>query len=170
MLLSSLYYLDVYGQDTSKNNLMCVSHRNLKQIGVILATRIVLHRYLHFFLRTMWFYFIKWHWNIISSLKSKNLTQITHPLYIWLSSTIFSNFWMLSEHRNLNLKLCSKQYCKIDLLHSIVMPQPSGSRQHYFSTKKRQAGRVSEKYISFICLWCVCLWWNVQPLSLSRAF
>jgi len=38
----------------------------------------------------------------------------------------------------LNLKLCSKQNNKIDLLHLIEAPQLSGSWQYYCSTKTRQ--------------------------------
>jgi hypothetical protein len=42
---------------------------------------------------------------------------------------------MLSEHHNLNLKLCSKHYNEIDILHLILAPQLSGGWQHNYSTK-----------------------------------
>jgi hypothetical protein len=45
----------------------------------------------------------------------------------------------------LNLKLCSKLYNKIDLLHLIAMPQLSGGWQHNCSTKTRQAGCANEQ-------------------------
>ncbi len=67
----------------------------------------------------------------------------------WLSNSIFYNFfskfWMLSELYSLNLKLCSKQYNKIVLLHLIVAPQLGGGRQHNYSTKTRQAGHANEQ-------------------------
>jgi hypothetical protein len=45
----------------------------------------------------------------------------------------------------LNLKLCSKKYNKIDILHLIVVPQLSGGWQHNYSTKTRQAGHANEQ-------------------------
>jgi hypothetical protein len=45
----------------------------------------------------------------------------------------------------INLKLCGKQYNKIDILHPIVVPQLSGGCQHNYSTKTRQAGRADEQ-------------------------
>jgi hypothetical protein len=45
----------------------------------------------------------------------------------------------------LNLKLCSKQHNKIDLLHLIVVPQLSGGWQHKYSTKTLQAGCANEQ-------------------------
>jgi hypothetical protein len=43
------------------------------------------------------------------------------------------------------LKLCSKQYNKIDLSHLIVAPQLSGGWRHNYSTKTRQAGCANEQ-------------------------
>jgi hypothetical protein len=45
----------------------------------------------------------------------------------------------------LNLKLCSKKYNKIDILHLIVVAQLSGGWQHNYSTKTRQAGHANEQ-------------------------
>jgi len=50
----------------------------------------------------------------------------------------------------LNLKLCSKQYNKIDLLQTIVVPQLSGGWQHNYSTKTRWAGCANEQYIYYL--------------------
>jgi hypothetical protein len=61
---------------------------------------------------------------------------------ILASNSIFYNFFHGSELHSLNLKLWSKQYNKIDLLHLIVVPQLSGGLQHNYSTKTRQAGCV----------------------------
>ncbi len=44
----------------------------------------------------------------------------------------------------MNLKLCSKQITKIDLLHLIMAPPLSGGWQHNYSTKTRQAGYANE--------------------------
>jgi hypothetical protein len=52
---------------------------------------------------------------------------------------------MLSELHNLNLKLYSKQYNKIVLLHLIVVPQLSGGWSHNYSTKTRQVGHANEQ-------------------------
>ncbi len=54
---------------------------------------------------------------------------------------IFLDFKILSELHNLNLELCSKQYCKINLLQLIVVPQLSGG-WHNYSTKTRKAGHA----------------------------
>jgi hAT family C-terminal dimerisation region len=51
---------------------------------------------------------------------------------------------MLSELHSLNLKLCSKQYNKIFVLHLIVAPQLCSGWRHNSSTKTRQAGRANE--------------------------
>jgi hypothetical protein len=45
----------------------------------------------------------------------------------------------------LNLKLFSKQYNKIDILHLNVVPQLSGGWQHNHSTKAEQAGCTIEQ-------------------------
>jgi hypothetical protein len=45
----------------------------------------------------------------------------------------------------LNLKLCIKQYNKIELLHLIVVPQLSGGWQHNHPTKTRQASSANEQ-------------------------
>jgi hypothetical protein len=50
---------------------------------------------------------------------------------------------MLSILHNLNLKLCSKQYHKIVLVHLIVAPQLCSGWQHNYSTKTRQADRIN---------------------------
>jgi hypothetical protein len=50
----------------------------------------------------------------------------------------------------LNLKLCSKQYNKIDILHLIVVPWLSGGWRHNYSTKTRQTGHANEQ--SMYCL------------------
>jgi len=52
---------------------------------------------------------------------------------------------MNSELHSLNLKLCSKQYNKIFVLHLIVAPQLSSGWQHNYSTKTRQAGHANEQ-------------------------
>jgi hypothetical protein len=52
---------------------------------------------------------------------------------------------MLSELHTLDLKLCSKQYNKIDFLRQIVTPQLSGGCQHNSSTKTTQAGHANEQ-------------------------
>jgi hypothetical protein len=54
---------------------------------------------------------------------------------------------MLFELHNINLKLCNKQYNKIDPLHLIVVPQLSGGWQHNYSTQKRQAVCANEQFI-----------------------
>jgi hypothetical protein len=54
---------------------------------------------------------------------------------------------MLSELRNLNLKLCSKQYNQTFILHLIVVPQLSSGWRHNFSTKTRQAGCANEQSV-----------------------
>ncbi len=45
----------------------------------------------------------------------------------------------------MNLKLCSKQYNRIDILHWIVVPQLSGGWQHKYSIKTRQAGWANKQ-------------------------
>jgi hypothetical protein len=50
----------------------------------------------------------------------------------------------------LNLKLCSKQCNKIDLLHLIVVPQLRGGWQHNYSNKTRQAGPANEKSMYYL--------------------
>ncbi len=45
----------------------------------------------------------------------------------------------------MNLKLCSKQNNKIDLLHLIVALQLSGGWRHNYSTKTRQTGHANEQ-------------------------
>ncbi len=52
-----------------------------------------------------------------------------------------------SELNKLYLKLCCKNYYKINLLHQIVVPQVSGGWQHNYSTKTRQAGYANEQSI-----------------------
>ncbi len=52
---------------------------------------------------------------------------------------------MLSKPHTLNLKLHSKQYNEIVLLHLIVAPQLGGSWRHNYSTKTRQAGHSNEQ-------------------------
>ncbi len=45
----------------------------------------------------------------------------------------------------MNLKLCCKQYDKINLWHLIVVPQLSRGWQHNYSTETRQAGCANEQ-------------------------
>jgi hypothetical protein len=52
---------------------------------------------------------------------------------------------MLSELHSLNLKLCSKQYNNIDLLHLIVAPQLSSGWWHSYSTEARLVGHANEQ-------------------------
>jgi hypothetical protein len=52
---------------------------------------------------------------------------------------------MLSELHSLNLKLSSKQYDEIVLLHLIVVTKLSNGWQHNYSTKTRQVGRANEQ-------------------------
>ncbi len=47
----------------------------------------------------------------------------------------------------MNLKLCSKQYNKIDLLHLIVAPKLSDGWQHNYSTKTRLVSHANEHSI-----------------------
>ncbi len=54
---------------------------------------------------------------------------------------------MLSELHSLNLKLCSKQYNKIFVLHLIVVPQLSSGWWHNYLTKTRQPGWANEQSI-----------------------
>jgi hypothetical protein len=91
----------------------------------------VVHRYLlHFSLGLCGLILFCDFKTLFSPLKNvKNYTQINHVLILASNSifyNLFSNVSMLSELHNLNLKLCSKQYNKIDLLHLIVAPQLSG--------------------------------------------
>ncbi len=62
---------------------------------------------------------------------------------------------MLSELHNLNLKLCSKQYNKIDLLHLIAPPQLSGNRWQLL--KQNKTGRPRK--------WDVCVFFYVYGLA-----
>jgi hypothetical protein len=52
---------------------------------------------------------------------------------------------MLSKLHSTNLKLGSKQYNIILLLHLIVAPQLSSGWRHNYSTKTRQAGSAVEQ-------------------------
>jgi hypothetical protein len=52
---------------------------------------------------------------------------------------------MLSELHSLNLKLCSKQYNKKNVLHLLVVPQLSSGWQHNYTTKTRLAGLAKEQ-------------------------
>jgi hypothetical protein len=54
---------------------------------------------------------------------------------------------MLCELHSLNLKLCSKQYYKIFVLHLIVEPQLSSGWQHNYSAKTRQVGNTYEQSV-----------------------
>jgi hypothetical protein len=64
----------------------------------------------------------------------------------------FSNFQILPELYNLNLKLCNKWYDKIYLLHQIVVPQLNGGWQQNYSTKTRQADHANEQSLfSVVC-------------------
>ncbi len=58
------------------------------------------------------------------------------------SFSIFSQIFRCSVN---NLKLCSKQYNKIYILHLIVAPQLSSGWQHNYSTKTRQTGCANEQ-------------------------
>ncbi len=75
-------------------------------------------------------------------------TQIA-CLLILAPKTIFRNSlknYILSELHQLDLKLCSKQSYKTDLLHRIVVPQQSGGCWHNYSSKTRQAGCANEQF------------------------
>jgi hypothetical protein len=85
----------------------------------------------------VWFYLLIFKHNFVPK-NVKKYTQIT-------CAEIFSNYQTLTEFHNLNLKLCGKQYNKIDLLHLIVAPQLSGGSQHNYSAKTRQASRANEQ-------------------------
>ncbi len=50
------------------------------------------------------------------------------------------------------LKLCNKQYYKIDLKHKIAAPQLSGGWQHDYSAKTRQAFHANEQSIHYLSL------------------
>jgi hypothetical protein len=67
----------------------------------------------------------------------KKYTQITHAL-ILIFNSIFYDYFLIFRYHTLNLKLCSKQYNKIDILYQIVAPQLSGGWGHNYSTKLRQ--------------------------------
>ncbi len=78
---------------------------------------------------------------------------------------------MLSENHNLNLKLRSKQYNKIDLLHPIVVPQLSGSRQHNYPTKTRELGRANEQSMySLMSMKKNEYNWALNDYKIERAF
>ncbi len=91
-----------------------------------------------------------------------------------LSSTIlFSNFQILSELHSFNLKLYSKQYNKVFVLHLIVAPQLSSGWRHNYSTKTRQAGRTDEQSMySLLSMvsFSQCLRTNIFNFSLSFSF
>jgi hypothetical protein len=57
---------------------------------------------------------------------------------------------MLFELHNLNLKLSSKQYNEIVLLHLIVAPQLINGWQHNYSTKTRQVGCANEQSMYYL--------------------
>jgi hypothetical protein len=71
-----------------------------------------------------------------------------HALFWLLTlSSIFVHFYILFELHNFNIKLCSGQYNKIDLLHLIVTPLLGGGWQYTFSTKTRQTSCANEQSI-----------------------
>ncbi len=78
----------------------------------------------------------------------KKFTRITPALILastYIYCNFFTNFNRLPELHNLNLKLCSKQYNKVDLLHLIVVPQLSVGWQHNYLSKTRQSGQANEQ-------------------------
>jgi hypothetical protein len=85
--------------------------------------------------------------HILSPLKSKKCTQITHALFL-ASNSFFYNF-SLSEIHSLNLKLFSKQYYKRIVLHLIVVPQLSSGWRHNYSTKTWKAGWANKQSVYF---------------------
>jgi hypothetical protein len=127
--------------------------------------KLVVHKYFIFPKESVvWFYLVIFK-HIFLLKYSKNYTQITYASnFIFY---IFFNFLTLPEDHNLNLKLCSKLYNKIHLLHLIVTPQISVGWQHNYSTKTRQAGCTNEQSmyylmsmvhiylygIAYMCLW-----------------
>ncbi len=62
------------------------------------------------------------------------------------SNSIFYTFLVFrySELHNYNLKICSKQYYKIKLLHQIVALQLSGGGQHNCLNHTRQANAIEQ--------------------------
>jgi hypothetical protein len=79
--------------------------------------------------------------------KETFFAQIIHELILAFKSIFYIFFQIFRCSLNFtifNLKLCSKQHNKIDLLHWIVVPQLSGGRQHNNLTKARQVGCANE--------------------------
>jgi outer membrane receptor for ferric coprogen and ferric-rhodotorulic acid len=76
---------------------------------------------------------------------------------------------MHSELHNLNLKLCSKQYNKIFVLHLIVSPQLSSDWQHNYSTKTRQAGWANEQSM-YSLMSMIKVYLNVKFHTLTLQF
>ncbi len=129
----------------------------LNQWRYNLVQKLVVHRHLlHFSLGLCGLIlFSDFQTNFFFKKVIKNYTQITPALFLahnCIFYIFFSNFWMLSELHNLNLKLRTKQYNEIDLLHLIVVPQLSGGWQHNHPTKTdRQAATMSSLCI-LLCL------------------
>ncbi len=74
---------------------------------------------------------------------------------------------MLSELHSLNLKLYSKPYNKIFVLHLTVVPQLCSGSWHNYSTKTRQAGHTDEQsmhslmsMLTALISCVVCLWFR----------
>jgi hypothetical protein len=63
---------------------------------------------------------------------------------------------MLSEPLSFNLKLTTKQYSRVVLLHLIVVPQLSSGWWHNYSTKTRLASSANEQSLySLMHLFCL---------------
>jgi hypothetical protein len=76
---------------------------------------------------------------------------------------------LLSELHNLNLKLCSKQYNKINTWHLIVVPQLSGGWQQNCSTKTRQVGYTNESSLVYSLMsMCKPIIVNVDGITLTN--
>ncbi len=75
----------------------------------------------------------------------KIYTKTTHALFLATNSIfyILIKFLDAPELQSLNLKLCSKKYNEIFVLHLIVVPQLSSGWQHNYSTKTSQAGHAN---------------------------
>ncbi len=66
---------------------------------------------------------------LLKNVKKKQKITLKPPMHILASNSIFYNFFRIFRHseiHNLNLKLGSEQYNKIDLLHLVILSQLSG--------------------------------------------
>ncbi len=76
---------------------------------------------------------------------------------------------MLSELHSLNLKLCIKEYNKIDLVYLIVAPQLSSGLRHNFLTKTRLMGSANEQSMySFMSMVSYCCSLSAKSIIVNQ--